>query len=263
LRSGADVVISGRRQETLDKAAEELVKAVTECAGRQIESKVHRVLGDAGTASGCAQIAEKISAIGPLSVLVNNLGIFCEKAACEITDDEWLEMFQVNVLSVVRMTRAFLPAMLKANRGRIINIGSDTAIRPNPAYLHYSATKACVANLTVGFADITRGTNVTVNAIQSGPAGTEAIPDYLAGLWRRDQAAKAAPDSKLVESAAAAPSFDELSAEFFRKYEPHSLLQRFIRPHELADTALFLASDSAVHINGTNLRCEGGILRFI
>ena len=202
------------------------------------------VNGDLSTAEGCNQVLEQLSELGPVGILVNNVGIFGVENFFDIDDEEWLRYFQVNIMSTVRLSRAIMPSMLERNYGRIINISSEAAIKPLPQMIHYSMTKTSLVSLSRGMAELTRGTQVTVNSVLPGPTWTEGVEKYFDGL--------SAEEGKTPR---------ELVDNYFAEHEPTSLIQRFVDVKEVAHAVLFLALNGAV--NGSAQRVEGGIVRSI
>eukprot|EP00981_Chlorochromonas_danica_P001153 scaffold256_cov175-Ochromonas_danica.AAC.5 len=178
---------------------------------------------------------------------VNNMGIFSVKDFFDLTDDDYEQYFQVNVLSTIRFSRQYLKAMLTENKGRIITISSECGMRPIPDMIHYSMTKAAQISISRGLAELTKGSNVTVNSLLPGPTMTEGINAMV---------------DKLVEQSGG-KSREEVMKEYFATREPNSLLQRFLTTNEIADTAVFLASDRSSGINGSAMRVEGGVIRAI
>jgi NAD(P)-dependent dehydrogenase (short-subunit alcohol dehydrogenase family) len=229
--NGAQVVVHGRNGDE----AEQVRKSIDAFAS---------VDGDLGTADGCDHVIEQLAALGPVEILINNAGIFGVQDFFQIDDAEWLRYFQVNIMSAVRLSRALMPAMLEKNWGRIINVGSEAAIKPLPQMIHYSMTKTSVVSLARGMAELTKGSQVTVNSILPGPTWTAGVETYFEGL--------AAEEGKPAE---------ELIETYFAEHEPTSLIQRFIDVEEVGQSVVFLAGNGAV--NGSALRIEGGIVRSI
>ncbi len=234
-QEGAQVTITGRGAAKLEAAAADIRRS----SGKPVRT----VLADVATQEGAAQV---IAAVASVDILVNNLGIYEAKPFVEITDADWLRFFETNVLSGVRLSRAYFPAMIAKNWGRIIFISSESAFSPPPEMLHYGMTKTAQLALTRGLAMATKGTGVTVNAVLPGPTRTEAIPAYLKSL------------SSNPEGSAA-----EHEAEFFAKHRPASLLQRMIEPEEVAHLVAYLASPLSSATNGDAVRAEGGLLTTI
>src|SRR5262249_19411220 len=150
-------------------------------------------------------------------VLVNNLGIFEPKALADITDDDWRYFFEVNVLSGVRLSRAYLPGMLQRNWGRVVFISSESGINIPAEMIHYGVTKTAQLALAWGLAETTAGTAVTVNSVLPGPTRSEGVGRFVEDLAR-----------SRGKSAA------EVETEFFKQARPSSLLRRFATPEEVA-----------------------------
>lgn len=233
LREGAKVFVNGLSSETVEATVKEL-SSLGEVVG---------IVADVGTSVGAEKIYEEIIKQGELDVLINNVGIFGAKEFAQITDEEWLHYFNVNVMSAVRLSRRFLPPMLERNSGRILLIASEAGVKPYPGMIHYSMTKTALIGLARGMAELTKGTNVTVNSILPGPTWTSGVEKYLGGI-----------------SKSTGQSIDELTENFF-KTQPSSLIKRFARVEEVADTIVFLSSANASAINGAAQRVEGGIIQ--
>ena len=181
---------------------------------------------------------------GDVDVLVNNVGIFSVKAFEDLTDEDWMRYFDVNVLSAVRMSRVILPAMLKRGTGSVVNLASEAGVKPLPQMIHYSVTKTAMLGLTRGMAELTKGTEVRVNSVLPGPTWTEGVAAYFDGL----AAQKGEP-------------LDEIIQNYFKSDEPTSLIQRFVQAEEVARTIVTVAANPAA--NGAAYRIEGGIVRNI
>lgn len=229
---GASVLITGRAQDKLDAA----VAAIG-------QGDVRGVVADVATQEGAARLIEQVPQV---DILVNNLGIFESKAFGDITDEDWLHFFEVNVLSGVRTARAYLPGMLERNWGRIIFVSSESSVLIPPDMIHYATTKTAQLTISRGLAETTKGTGVTVNTVLPGPTRSAGIVDFLKSV-------SSTPD--------ASPA--ELEAEFFQKHRTTSLLQRMIEPEEIAHLTAYLASPLSSATNGAALRVEGGLVRTI
>eukprot|EP00128_Syssomonas_multiformis_P015078 Colp12_sorted_trinity150504_noHs@10825 len=235
---GAEVLINGRGIANVEKAINRINAVKHESA------KLVPAVGDVSTAEGCAELIKLVDSLGELDVLVCNVGIYEVKPFGEISDDDWQRLFDVNVMSCVRLTRHFLPKMLARNTGRVILISSECGARPIPHMVHYSMTKSAQISLARGLAENTKGTNVTVNSVLPGPTATEGLRDYFAGL--------AAQKGITPEQA---------EKEYFKVDEPTSLIQRLATVEEVASVVVFLASRQASAINGAAQKVEGGIIR--
>jgi len=232
---GADVIVTGRNQAKLDEA----VASIRASGG----AKVTGILADAATARG----AETLLKTAPqVDILVNNLGIYEMKAFADITDADWQTLFDVNVMSGVRLARGYFPGMLERNWGRVIFISSESGLAIPGEMVHYGMTKAAQLAVARGMAQATKGTKVTVNSILPGPTRSEGIVDFL----------------KSVSTDPTAP-FEQLEAEFFAKHRPASLLQRMIEAEEIANLAAYVASPLSAATNGASLKAEGGLVTTI
>lgn len=181
---------------------------------------------------------------GDVDILVNNVGIFSVKPFADLTDDEWMRYFNINIMSAVRMSRVFLPKMIERNTGSIINMASEAGVKPLPQMVHYSVTKTAMLGLTRGMAELTKGTSVRVNSILPGPTWTEGVEAYFDGLAEQ----KGEPLADIVDN-------------YFKSDEPTSLIQRFVQPDEVARMIVTISASTAS--NGAAHRIEGGIVRSI
>lgn len=230
LAEGANVIVNGRSQASVDTAIASL-KATAK----------GQVLGFAGDLSK-ADVAEALVKQYPgIEILVNNLGIFEPKAFEDIPDEDWMRFFDVNVLSGVRLSRLVLPAMKKANWGRIIFISSESALQIPAEMIHYGMTKTAQISVARGLAESVAGTGITVNSVLPGPTRSRGVGDFVADL------AKA--DGKSVE---------QVEKEFFEKVRPTSLIKRFGTPEEVASLVAYVASPLASATTGAALRVDGG-----
>jgi NAD(P)-dependent dehydrogenase (short-subunit alcohol dehydrogenase family) len=235
-REGASVIVNGR-------AAPRLKSAVEAVRSRYPKCSVEGFQGDLSSAEACNALLSKYPAI---DILVNNLGIFNPQPFEEINDDEWRRFFEVNVLSGVRLSRAYLPAMKQKNWGRIVFISSESAIHIPVEMIHYGFTKTAQLAISRGLAETTAGTGVTVNAVLPGPTASEGVSDFV---------------SKLAASMNQSPA--EFEKFFFEKVRPTSLLKRFAATDEVANLVVFVCSPLASATNGAALRVDGGVVRTI
>jgi NAD(P)-dependent dehydrogenase (short-subunit alcohol dehydrogenase family) len=233
---GAAVVVNGR---TLPRVEAAVARIRSVAPGAEVSG----VAADVGTAEGCAAI---VRAVPALDVLVNNAGIFAPVPFGEITDADWLRFFEVNVLSGVRLARAYLPGMLARNWGRIIFVSSESALQIPSEMIHYGTTKTAQLAVARGLAETTAGTAVTVNAVLPGPTRSEGVGAFLDDLAKRQRTTP-----------------DEVERAFFQSARPTSLLRRFETPEEIAAFIAFVASARASAVNGAALRVDGGVVRAI
>ncbi len=227
---GVEVVVTGRSQDKLDAAVAQVANS----------GWARGVLADAGTVEGADTL---IAAVPSVDILVNNLGIYEAKPFTEITDADWSKLFEVNVMSGVRLSRHYFPKMIAANWGRVIFISSESGLLPPGEMIHYGTTKTAQLAIARGLAEQTRGTGVTVNTVLPGPTRSEGIIDFI----------RSVVDNKDASDA-------ELEAEFFTKLRPLSLIRRLIEADEIGAMVAFLASPLAAVTNGAAIRAEGGIV---
>jgi 3-oxoacyl-[acyl-carrier protein] reductase len=233
-REGARVIINGRTAASVEAAAAAI-------RARLPEAKLEGLAADNGTASGVEETTRRFPEV---DILVNNLGIYEAVGFFEETDEAWLRLFEVNVLSGVRLARHYLKAMLAGRTGRIIFVASEAAISPSPEMAHYSATKTMQLSVSRSLAELTKGTAVTVNTIVPGSTKTEGV-------------------AKFVQDIFPGVSPEEAERRFMRENRPTSLIERLIRPEEIADFVTFVSSPRASAINGAALRVDGGLVRSV
>jgi NAD(P)-dependent dehydrogenase (short-subunit alcohol dehydrogenase family) len=233
---GAKVVVNGRTQARVDSAVKTIQQRVT-------GSDLRGVAADLGTSSGVETFLRHVPAA---DVLINNLGIFDPKPFLEIPDSDWMRFFEVNVLSGVRLARAYLPGMLRKNWGRIIFISSESAQHIPAEMIHYGMTKTAQVAVARGLAESVAGTGVTINSVLPGPTASEGVGGFLENMAKQQNVSTA-----------------EIEKQFFANVRPTSLLKRFETPEEIASVVAFVASTQAVAINGTAVRAEGGVVRSI
>mmetsp|Transcript_9478 Transcript_9478/g.35177 ORF Transcript_9478/g.35177 Transcript_9478/m.35177 type:complete len:321 (-) Transcript_9478:2140-3102(-) len=243
LSEGARTIVNGRSQQ-------EVQTVVTELNAKYPHNGEPLAVGiaaDLSTPEGRKQLFTQVDLLKqPLEVLVNNVGIFAVKDFFEVTDEEWDRYHNVNVMTAVALSRHYLKGMLEQNSGRILMVSSEAGVRTIPTMIPYSVSKASMNALARGLAELTKGTNVTVNSVLPGPTYTEGVQEYLRGLAKhRNQ------------------SIERVTKEYFTNGERTSLIQRFLSPSEVADVTVFLASKNASGINGTSQRVEGGIIGHI
>lgn len=230
---GARVIINGRSQESVDNA---ITNLASNAAGELIG-----FAGDLSTQEAAEQLAK---AHPNVEILVNNLGIFEPASFEEISDDDWRRFFEVNVLSGVRLSRLYLPAMRERNWGRIVFISSESGVQIPAEMIHYGTTKTAQLAVSRGLAEAVAGTGITVNSVLPGPTNSRGVGDFVQQL--------AAQEGK---------SFEEFEKEFFRKVRPTSLIKRFATPSEVASLVAYIVSPLASATTGAALRVDGGVVK--
>ncbi len=231
-QEGARVVLNGRSDESVATALDHVRKAAP-------KAEVEGFSGDLSRAEDADRLLKQVPSV---DILVNNLGIFEPKPFEEIPDADWRRFFEVNVLSGVRLSRAYLPGMKERDWGRIIFVSSESAIQIPAEMIHYGMTKTAMLAVSRGIAETCAGTGVTANAILPGPTRTAGVDEF-------------------VERLSGGKTFAEFERDFFQTVRPSSLLRRFARPEEVASLVAYVCSPLSSATNGASLRVDGGVVR--
>lgn len=231
---GAHVTLNGRSRSGVSAAVVRLIEAVP-------GARVDGVAADLSSAAGCEALT---ATCADVDILVNNLGIFDPRPFEEIQDIEWFNFFETNVMSGVRLARAYLPTMKRRNWGRIVFISSESGLCPPAEMVHYGMTKSAQISVARGLAETCAGTGVTVNSVLPGPTLTQGAEDFFATL-----------------ATGQGQTFDEAARDFFAHGRPTSILKRFIQPDEVASMVAYVCSPLAAATQGAALRVEGGVVR--
>ena len=233
-REGATVIINGRTSETVSRACEDILSG-------HPDARLLSLIADNGTAEGCAKTVREHPDV---DIVINNIGIYESVDFFHTTDEQWRCLFEVNVLSGVRLGRHYLKGMLLRNSGRIVFISSESGINPAPEMAHYSATKLMQLSVSRSLAELTKGTNVTVNAVLPGSTKTAGV-------------------EKFIQEVFPGVAYEDAEKRFMKENRPTSLLGRLILPEEVAAFVAFLCSPRASAVNGASLRIDGGIIRSV
>jgi NAD(P)-dependent dehydrogenase (short-subunit alcohol dehydrogenase family) len=231
-REGAIVVVNGRSEETIDVAFAKIRQTVP-------DAKLGSFAGDLSDATVVDTMVRRFPAA---DILINNLGIFEPKPFEEIPDADWVRFFEVNVLSGVRLSRAYLPKMKQKNWGRVVFISSESGIQIPAEMIHYGMTKTAQLAVSRGLAETCGGTGVTVNAVLPGPTHSDGVDEF-------------------VNKLSGGKPFAEFEKEFFKNHRPSSLLQRFATTEEVANLVVYISSPLSSATNGAALRVDGGVVR--
>jgi NAD(P)-dependent dehydrogenase (short-subunit alcohol dehydrogenase family) len=229
---GATVIVNGRTEAAV-------ADAIGRIRASHPRAKLEGFAADLATAAGADAL---VSHLPSVDILVNNVGIFERKLFEDIDDAEWQRFFDINVMSGVRLTRAYLPGMKKRNWGRVVFISSESGIQIPDNMIHYGMTKTAQLAISRGLAETCVGTEVTVNAVLPGPTLSDG---NKAAIAKRSQG----------------KPFPEFEKEFFEKVRPSSLLKRYAQPEEVATLVAYVVSPLASATNGAALRVEGGVVR--
>lgn len=230
LSTGATVVVNGRKADVVDAIVASL-KGLGDVRG---------VAADVGTAEGCAAL---VKALPQVDILVNNVGIYGPQDFFETPDETWERYFQVNVMSGVRLSRAYLPGMAEKGWGRVVFLASESGLNIPADMIHYGFTKTANLSVSRGLAKRMAGTGVTVNAVLPGPTLSEGVADML-----KDEVEKT---GRPVE---------EVGAAFVREHRSSSLIQRLATVEEVANMVVYTSSKEASATTGAALRVDGGTI---
>jgi len=228
----AKVVVNGRTQASVDKAISDIRRS-------HPNADLVALVSDNGTLAGCESTIQQLPQV---DILVNNLGIYEAVGFFDETDADWQRLFEVNVMSGVRLARHYLANMLKQGHGRVVFIASESGVTPAPEMAHYSATKTMQLGISRSLAELTKNTQVTVNAVLPGPTRTESVEKFIQDVY---------PGLSLKEA----------EQNFMAENRPTSLIGRLINPGEIGDIVAFICSARASVINGAAIRAEGGLVR--
>jgi NAD(P)-dependent dehydrogenase (short-subunit alcohol dehydrogenase family) len=231
-REGARVIVNGRAEKSV---AEAVAKIRTAVPGAKLEA----FSGDLSDAKTTEPLVKKFPAV---DILVNNLGIFEPKLFDEIPDEDWRRFFEVNVLSGVRLSRAYFSGMKQRNWGRIVFISSESGLQIPAEMVHYGMTKTAQIAVARGLAELSAGTGVTVNSILPGPTRSDGVDEF-------------------VKQLSGGKPFAEFEKEFFEKIRPTSLLKRFATTEEVASLVTYVCSPLSSATNGAALRVDGGVVK--
>ena len=231
--AGATVIVNGRSDVSVEKAIGRLTKALS-------AAKLRGVAADVGTAAGCDAL---VKAAPAADILVNNVGIFGPQDFFDVPDAEWTRFFEVNVMSGVRLSRAYAPGMVDKKWGRIVFISSESGLNIPVEMIHYGFTKTANLSVSRGLAKRLAGTGVTVNAILPGPTLSEGVEDMLK--------ADAQKSGRTIAEEANA---------FVKAHRSGSLIQRAMTPTEVANLVVYTCSLQASATTGAALRVDGGLV---
>ncbi|ASK28724.1 oxidoreductase [Chryseobacterium sp. T16E-39] len=236
LQEDAEVIINGREKEKTENAVNQLKQ----------EFPNTEVSGIAADFSKKEEVHDLLEQLNDIDILINNVGIFELKDFEMITDEAWYSIFEINVMSSVKLSRQLLPEMLKKKWGRIIFISSESGVNIPANMIHYGMTKASMMAISNGLSKLTKGTEVTVNTILGGPTYSEGV-------------------AANIETIAAHQNIgiEQMKAAIIKQTNPDSLLQRFINPKEIAHLATYLSSPLSIATNGASLRADGGVLKTV
>lgn len=236
LNENAEVIINGRHNAKTEQA-------VTRLKEEFPNATISGIAADLAHANEAEILLSKLKDI---DILINNVGIFELKEFEDITDKNWQHIFEINVMSSVRLSRKLLPRMLENKWGRIVFISSESGVDIPENMIHYGMSKAAMMALSNGLSKLTKGTEVTVNTILGGPTYSDGVATTVTQIAQANDL-----------------SIEQMKDTIVQQTNPHSLLQRFIEPSEIAYLTTYLSSPLSIATNGACLRADGGVLRIV
>ncbi|MEL6721754.1 MAG: SDR family NAD(P)-dependent oxidoreductase [Pseudomonadota bacterium] len=233
-QEGASVVIHGRNVERVQHVTQQIIAN---------GGKAKAVVGAINTDEGATAVAEFAqSVLGGIDILINNAGTFSISDWLDTATEQWAQLYNANVVSMVRMIQHFVPQMKKSGWGRVIQIASTDGTQPFAEQPDYAATKAANINMTVSLAKALAGTGITVNAVSPGLIETEGFDEVLC---------------RLGQAQGESTNLAQMKAEVLEEMQANPV-NRLGTPLDVAHLTAFIASPLANYINGANLRVDGG-----
>lgn len=230
-REGATIILNGRTKEKLKEAAQKL----------QQEFPKVSILSLAADFGKLNEVEDLLGKLPEIDILINNVGIYSSGSFFETADEDWYRQFEVNVMSGVRLSKKLLPKMLSKDWGRILFVSSECATLVPPDMIPYSMTKIAMHAISRGLAHLTKGTGVTVNTIVPGSTLSEGAEQFLENAALKEGKTKA-----------------QVEEAFFTEVRTSSLLQRFAKVEEVANTITYLVSPLSSATNGASIMVDGG-----
>lgn len=231
LAAGAHVIVNGRSEDSVAAAIDELGGPSAAAEG---------FAGDLGDGAACAELVARYPDV---DVLVNNVGIFGPQDFFDVADAEWDRFFRTNVMSGVRLARAYAPGMVERHWGRVIFVSSESAVNIPADMIHYGFTKTAQLSISRGLAKRLAGTGVTVNAVLPGPT----LSDGVAAMFRDE-----------VERSGR--TLDDIVTDFVTEQRSSSIIRRAATVDEVANMILYVSSEQASATTGSALRVDGGVI---
>ncbi|MRX69818.1 NAD(P)-dependent dehydrogenase, short-chain alcohol dehydrogenase family [Flavobacterium resistens] len=236
LNEKAEVIINGRNEEKTNLSVQKLKDEFPQAI-------ISGIVCDFGNKE---EVNELLNQLNGIDILINNVGVFELKDFESIEDEDWHRIFDINVMSSIKLSKKLLPQMLQKKSGRIIFISSESGVNIPANMIHYGMTKAAMMAVSNGLSKLTLGTEITVNTILGGPTYSDGVAstiEHIASLQNIE--------------------IEQMKSVIIQQTNPHSLLQRFIDPTEIASLVAYLSSPLSIATNGACLRADGGTLKTI
>lgn len=234
LEEGAEVIINGRQKEKTEQA-------VTTLQEKFPDGKISGISADFSKKDEVNALLEQLHDI---NILINNVGIFELKDFENINDEDWFKIFEINVMSSIRLSRHLFPKMLEKNWGRIVFISSESGVNIPGNMIDYGMTKAAMMAVSNGLSKLTKGTEITVNTVLGGPTYSSGVAETIEKIAKAQDI-----------------NIEQMKKAIIQQTNPDSLIQRFIEPQEIANLVTYLSSPLSIATNGACLRADGGVLK--
>jgi NAD(P)-dependent dehydrogenase (short-subunit alcohol dehydrogenase family) len=234
--AGCHVAINGRTDARVQAA-------IADIRNTTPDANLSGVAADMATAAGAASF---VAQIPHADILVNNVGTGALVPFLDLTDEQWTSLFELNVMSGVRLTRHYLPGMVAQGWGRVVFISSESALNIPSDMIHYGMTKTAQLAVSRGVAESVAGTGVTVNAVLPGPTRSELLFNWLEPVAKQQ-----------------GKSIEQVEHEFLVANRPTTLIKRFATTEEVANMVVYVCSEQASATSGAALRVDGGVVRFV
>lgn len=230
---GAEVIIHGRDEIRTKSVADKI---------NQSGGKAEYAIGDLATEEGADHVVVAALANGQVDILINNAGVYRGQPWMDVTSKEWLDTYNINVVSGIRMIQRLLPQMRKLGWGRVVQIGGITAIQPMAIQPDYNAAMAARHNLAVSLARDLKGSGITSNTVAPGAMLVESVKNLILGMAEQNNWGD---------------SWDEIEKNAAAQFLQNDL-GRFGKPQEVAGAVAYLMSSYADNITGSIIRVDGG-----
>jgi len=231
-REGAIVYLNGRNADKVESAVSRIRDLLP-------DAQVHGIAADLTMIEGYEKVTRILTQV---DILINNLGLFEPVSFFESKEEDWLKLFNINIMSGMRLTRFYMPKMHVKNWGRVVFISCEPVSQIPTETIPNDVLKTAQLSLANSLAQLTKGTEVTINAVLPGPTYSEGVKRLIEDLAKQRKS-----------------TIQETERQYFAETRPFSVLQRFITPEEVAATVMLVSSELGAGTNGAAVRVDGGI----